>query len=568
MTRWNDLMGVTGMILLAVNVCGFAVPLRSPDIDGYRDFAGIATTRFSESSAALRRLSESQATPVDFVTEATRIFHAGIAHVAPRDVRANGLDHYRMRVPLTENWILFALSYLKPDTYRDYEFCSYRKALERGTGRCGQQSMALVSFLEERGFQTGFVELGGHSIATVKVAPSKWYLLDADYGGVIPFDIQTAERSPSSVLRYYWSSAARDAGLDALFDPAGNQTKYGGPDARYARACPFERAAYAAKWLLPGVLVIPLLVTSIRKRSGRIEGGEIEEASGQADTVNITRFLASLLGGVLFLHSLRRLSFWRYVVVNTDDAGVITARGDGKRQDPTVPGLIRFRTYLAPVLQPGQGALETVAALRHWARTQQSQDLTLWRFSPSADSGDVDPGVLLQQQRALRPGACRRFAYVLAGALLSAGIAARIVSLQAFFTDGLGHIMVEAWIEPLNKWVLVDPTCNTMFLVDGRYASLLELRKALLEGRLESIEFERNGSNLEPAPSLEYLAQIARHAFVITNECLFTDPPLRKADVWRFPVVHYVDEHAEPYPSVHRAMTIAWQFSNFLRTRS
>ena len=69
----NDLIGLIGVILVAVNVCGFVVPLRSPDIDGYRDFAGIATTRFSESSSALRRLSESHATPVDFVTEATRI---------------------------------------------------------------------------------------------------------------------------------------------------------------------------------------------------------------------------------------------------------------------------------------------------------------------------------------------------------------------------------------------------------------------------------------------------------------------------------------------------------------
>ena len=254
--------------------------------------------------------------------------------------------------------------------------------------------------------------------------------------------------------------------------------------------------------------------------------------------------------------------------MNTDNAGVINARGDGERQDPTAPGLIRFRTHLAPLLQPGQGALDTVAALRHWARTRQSQDLGLWRFPPSADSGDVDPGVLLQQQLALRPGACRRFGYVLAGALLSAGIPARIVSLQAFFTDSLGHIMVEAWIEPLNKWILVDPTCDTMFLVDGQYASLLELRKALLEGKLESIAFERNGSNLEPSPSMEYLAQIPRHAFVVTNECLFTDPPLTKADVWRFRVLHYVDEYAEPYPSVRRAMTVAWRLSNFLRTRS
>jgi hypothetical protein len=265
------------------------------------------------------------------------------------------------------------------------------------------------------------------------------------------------------------------------------------------------------------------------------------------------------------LSNLRRLSFWRCEVVNTASARAISARGDAERQDPTAPGLIRFRAHVEPLLRTERGALDTVAVLCHWARTQQPPEPALWRFSPGADSGDVDPGVLLEQQRGHRPGACRRFGYVLAGALLSAGIPARIVSLQAFFTESLGHIMVEAWIDSLNKWVLVDPTCDTLFLLDGEYASLLELRQALLDGRLERIEFARNGSELEPAPSRQYLAQIPRHAFVVTNECLFTDPPLTKADVSRFRVLHYVDAHAEPYPNMRRAMNAAWHVSNFLR---
>jgi len=172
----------------------------------------------------------------------------------------------------------------------------------------------------------------------------------------------------------------------------------------------------------------------------------------------------------------------------------------------------------------------------------------LWRFPPEADSGDVDPGILLEQQHAITPGACRRFGYILAGALVSVGIPARLVSLQAFFTDGLGHIMVEAWIDDLNKWILVDPTTDTMFLVDGRYASLLELRKALLSGSLDRIRFERNGSILEPGPKMEYFAKISRHAFFFPNECFFTDPPRTKASVWRTRMIHYVDEHATPYP--------------------
>jgi hypothetical protein len=130
-----------------------------------------------------------------------------------------------MRVPVWENYLLFLLSYLKPDTYRDYEFCSYRMSLERGTGRCGQQSMALVDYLSENGISTGFVTLRGHVIATAEVSEGEWYLLDPDYGGVIPFDISTAQRNPKSVIPYYWSAAAAERMLHNRFGPEHNEVR-------------------------------------------------------------------------------------------------------------------------------------------------------------------------------------------------------------------------------------------------------------------------------------------------------------------------------------------------------
>ena len=226
-----------GLTLIVVNVVGFFVPLRAQEVNGYRDFAGVETLEFNDTMEQLETLAETSRDNIQLVTEATRLFHAGIAHVSPRDVEAKGFEHFGMRVPITENWILFALSYLKPDTYSDYEFCSYRRALERGTGRCGQQSMALVSYLAENGLATGFVALGGHAIATARVDESRWYLLDADYGGVIPFDIAQAERDPDSVIAHYWSAAARENRIHEAFAPA-NRVKYGGPEARYARAVP------------------------------------------------------------------------------------------------------------------------------------------------------------------------------------------------------------------------------------------------------------------------------------------------------------------------------------------
>ena len=265
---WSS--GTAGLLLLAVNLLGFVVPLRAPDIDGYRDFADVRTLSFEDAMNQLDRLAETSSSKVQLASDATRLFHAGMAHVAPGDIETYGLDHYRMRVPGTENWILYVLSYLKPDTYRDYEFCNYRRALERGTGRCGQQSMALVSYLADQGMETGFVALEGHAIATAKVDERNWYLLDADYGGVIPFDIAAAERDPASVTPYYWSEAAHENEIHELYAPE-NTVRYGGPEARYARACHIEKAAYALKWAVPLALLAPILFMLVSRRARRRE---------------------------------------------------------------------------------------------------------------------------------------------------------------------------------------------------------------------------------------------------------------------------------------------------------
>ena len=245
--------GMAGLALFVINGIGMRLPLRSPDVDRYVDFAGSQRLGYEEAARALEKLSRSDLDRKALVTEATRIFHRGMAHIDLQDIRVHGLEHYRMRVPVWENYLLWLLSYLKPDTYRDYEFCSYPKALERGTGRCGQQSMALVGYLSEQGLDTGFVRLGGHTVATARVREDEWYMLDADFGGVIPFGLATAEEEPARVLEFYWSETARQRELDELFHPAGNSVAYGGPNARYARGCPLEQVAYAAKWGLPSL---------------------------------------------------------------------------------------------------------------------------------------------------------------------------------------------------------------------------------------------------------------------------------------------------------------------------
>lgn len=248
--------GVGGVMLLIINLWGLFMPLRSPEIgEDYADFARSGTLSSGESFRRLQSLAERSSEKELFLNEATQIFHQGIAHVPREEIEQKGLDYYRMRVPVWENFILYALSYVKPDTYMDYEFCSYRKALERGTGRCGQQSLALVDFLSRNNIETGFISLGGHAIATAKSDDGTWHMLDPDYGGVVPFDLDTAEKNPASVIPYYWSPAIVENNMARLYGSENNGVKYGGPEARFGRACKIEQAAYLLKWIAPFSLI-------------------------------------------------------------------------------------------------------------------------------------------------------------------------------------------------------------------------------------------------------------------------------------------------------------------------
>jgi hypothetical protein len=247
----------SGILLICINITGFFLSLRSAGItEKYADFARALTLSYEDAKTSLENLERSNLLKSEFVTEATKIFHFGIAHVSPEDINAKGLDYYHMRIPIWENYILYFLSYIKPDTYNDYEFCSYTKALERGTGRCGQQSLALISFLSSQQIDTGIIKLGGHTIVTAKVENGSWYLLDPDFGGVVPFGINIAEKSPASVIPYYWNSSIKDRKMYQLFDTKGNIVRYGGTDVRFARACLIERISYILKWIIPILMIL------------------------------------------------------------------------------------------------------------------------------------------------------------------------------------------------------------------------------------------------------------------------------------------------------------------------
>jgi hypothetical protein len=269
------------LLLLGFNVWGQFMTLRPAALE--RNWPDSMAAAMRSYPNAIEGLGSLEGLPLrDYVRQVNTIVHQTLIHLRPQQIEDAGYSDdalvgaLNMRVPIWENYLLYALSFIKPDTYRRYEFCSAQKALERGIGECGQQSLTVVDLLNERGIEAGFIDWSAHHVVAVaKVAPAEWYILDPDYNVTFPYLFEAApETTPKvfgglaeallqsqpdrTVIRH--PDGTREMRTDELYKSDGQNVSIGGPNARWGRACPIERLAYILKWLLPGILVLPFLV--------------------------------------------------------------------------------------------------------------------------------------------------------------------------------------------------------------------------------------------------------------------------------------------------------------------
>lgn len=266
--------------------------------------------------------------------------------------------------------------------------------------------------------------------------------------------------------------------------------------------------------------------------------------------------LACLLSTYVSCKYWKRLTFTTSVVVNTPDRVYFRMR------DP--PGFVRqhlqstrlatFRQHL-PVLREEPLSMERAVRLRQWARVQQTDGASMWTVRN--DTGNTDPNVLLQEQREGVPGACRRFAYVLVGALLADGYHARVAGFASGFDELIDttHTVAEAWIPQLNKWVMLDATFDITFLVDGRPASVLELHDLAAGDGRTSLSVQYDGLNRAPYwKATAKMLGMYRHITVATSSAIFDGYGVGLFKPKRLTFVHLVDSMANPYPNGAKAI--------------
>lgn len=253
-----------GIGLMALNLIGLVTPPRSSELINETATYFVNDLTLSEQEFYQRLEALDPSHRADYLTQLSRLVSESVMHYWQDEHRAE----YRILLPWSENFILRALAYINPKYFAMYEFQDHRKAIARGVGLCSQHSIITAGFLAEQGIPTKLIELHGHVILTAEVDEGQWWLLDPDYGLVLPFSLQEAEENPAEVAQFYHRAGFSDYDVDKVeefFRTDNNIIFDGGAESYQTWLFVIEKISYVAKWAIPVGLLLPVFLTKDKR---------------------------------------------------------------------------------------------------------------------------------------------------------------------------------------------------------------------------------------------------------------------------------------------------------------
>ena len=246
-----------GLILLGINISGLFKTMRNPEVyteeKTLRNRLNDVTIKHPEILEQLKR-KEGESN-IEFGVRINKVVNDGFAHYWKRE----GIDKYYLRVPIWENYLLYFASYVDPKKYERYEFSDYKKNLERGVGLCSAHSIIVKGVLMENGMKAELMGLGGrHVVVRAELDDATTYILDPDYGIVVPYDTVAIQANPelarepySKMADLYYPDAVDPYTTDFIVEIFGSYKNI------YTVDNWFEHFSYWAIWIIPLLFMLP-----------------------------------------------------------------------------------------------------------------------------------------------------------------------------------------------------------------------------------------------------------------------------------------------------------------------
>ena len=262
----NKILLFIGLILLAINIYGLFKTMRNPAVyseeQSLRNRINDISIQYPEILDMLKR--KDHESNVDFAVRINKVVNDGFIHYW----KDAGIEKYHLRVPVWENYLLNLASTISPKKYRRYEFSQYKKNLERGAGLCSTHSTIVKGVLLDNGIKAELMDVGGrHVVVRAEFNDTTAYILDPDFGVVVPHDTAAISANPelvrapySNLAALYYPDAKDPYTTDLLVEIFGKK-KY-----VYTVYNWFEYFSYWAIWIIPFLLMLPYGLKLISKK--------------------------------------------------------------------------------------------------------------------------------------------------------------------------------------------------------------------------------------------------------------------------------------------------------------
>ena len=266
MKAFNKFILVIGVLLLCINIYGLFKTMRNPAVYSeektIRNRINDITIKYPEILDQLKR--KQNESNINFAVRINKVVNDGFIHYW----KEAGIDKYHERVPIWENYMLYAASYIYPGKYRMYEFSNYKKNLERGVGLCSTHSTIVKGVLLDNGIKAELMDVGGHHVVVrAELNDTATYILDPDFGIVVPHDTAAISANPELVrapykemAALYYPDAKDPYTTETMVDIFGKKLRI------YSVDNWFEGFSYRAIWILPFLLIMLFVLNQTRKK--------------------------------------------------------------------------------------------------------------------------------------------------------------------------------------------------------------------------------------------------------------------------------------------------------------
>jgi len=266
MKTFKKAIFVLGSFLLLINIYGLFKSLRNPEIYSeektLKNRKADITIRYPQIKDSLIRGSNES--DKDFAIRINKVVNDGFAHYW----KEAGITKYNLRVPFWENYLLYAASFIDPKEYNKYEFSNYKKDLERGVGLCSSHAIVVKGILNDNGIKAELLDVGKrHVVVRAEPGNTPAFILDPDFGIVVPFDTAAIQANPELVRAPYSNMAALY--YPEAIDPYTTDTMvniFGKRKYVYTVYNWFEYFSYRAIWIIPFLLMLPYALTFFRHK--------------------------------------------------------------------------------------------------------------------------------------------------------------------------------------------------------------------------------------------------------------------------------------------------------------